>query len=340
MKKIFASILLLIFFKSIFSQENMEIKTINWLSFEEVGQNFVENQKPIMVYLYENENDSCQMMFNETFMNDEVVNYLDILFYSIKYDVTTNDSVTFFDGRKFGKQSDKKYNDFVYSLIGDSIQTPALLIFNINAQGSYFSGFKDRDHIFPILIYFNEKIYKSVEYQTFEDYYFKAYPVGQQQIMTRLIIKWKTFDEMLEAQEQKPKKVLIDIYNNYSIAATMMRTKTFNDPIIANYLNQNYYCTTVEARGNQEFTIKDIPYKNSGESHGYHEFAIAVLQGQMNFPAFIILDEEFNLLDRIQYYVTPEMLEPIVKYYGSDSYKTATFQEFQNTFESEFIIAD
>jgi thioredoxin-related protein len=336
MKNKLVCILIFLFNVTVEAQENQVIEQINWLTFEETGEKFLQYQKPIMVFLYSNDCDSCEKMLDETFQNQEVVKYLNILFYNIKLDVETSDSITFFDGKVFGKQTEKKYNDIIYSLIGDSIQLPAILMFNAKAEGVVFYGFKDRDHIFPVLIYYNEKIYNSTQYDIFEKKYFEAYPVGQQQIMTRLNIKWMTFNEMLEAQKTEPKKILIDIYYNYSIAATMMRTKTYNDPIIANYLNENYYCTTVEAQGDEEFTIKDVTYKNSGESHEFHQFAIAVLQGKMQFPAFIILDEEFNLLDRIQYYLTSENFEPIMKFYGEDKYKTIIFSEYIKTFDSSF----
>ncbi len=334
MKKILFFVLLVCANFNIKAQENQEIKQVDWLTFKETGVKFLENQKPIMVFLYSTENDSCKKMFDETFLNQEVVNYLNILFYNIKLDVETTDSVTFFDGRVFGKQKGKKYNDIIYSLIGDTVQLPAILMFNTNAEGNFLPGFKDRDHIFPILIYYNEKIYNSTTYDIFEKKYFEAYPIGQQQIITRLNIKWKTFDEMLEAQKVEPRKVLIDIYFNYSISASMMRTKTFNDPIIAQYLNANYYCTTVEAQGDEEFTIKGITYKNSGEAHKFHQFAIDVLEGKMFFPAFVILDEDFNLLDRVQMYVTPEDFEPIMKFYNDDLYKVTTFAEYKKTFVS------
>jgi len=334
MKKTLLFLIIISFQINVIAQENVEIKQVNWQTFKEVGESFTASQKPVMVYLYSNSCDSCQIMNVNTFMNQEVVNYLNILFYNIKLDVETTDSVTFFDGTVFGKSANKKYNDIIYNLIGENVELPALLMFNKQAQGMLFTGFKDRDHIFPILIYYNEQIYNSVEYSVFEKNYFKAYPIGMQQIMTKLNIKWKSFDEMIAAQEEKPKKILIDIYYNYSIAATMMRTNTFNQPLIAKYLNENYNCTTVEAQGDDEVTIKGITYKNSGESHKFHQFAIAALEGKMIFPAFLILDEDYNLLDRIQFYLPPEELEPILNYYGGDYYKTMTYEVFKQTFVS------
>lgn len=335
MKKNFIFLVFIVSF-NLSAQENLEIKNINWLTFEETGLKFESYQKPIMVYLYEDNCDSCKIMENETFLNQEVVNYLNILFYSIKLNVATTDSLTFFNGQKFGKNPNKKYNDIIYTIIGEEIQLPAILMFNKQAQGTLFTGFKDRDHLFPILIYYNEIIPNSLEYSVFEEQYFKAYPIGLQQIVTRLNIKWKIFDEMLEIQQTKPRKILIDIYYNYSISATMMRTQTFNDPIIAKYLNEKFYCTTVEAQGNDSITLKNVTYVNSGEAHKYHQFAIAAMDGKMFFPAFIILDENYNLLDRIQVYLTPKELEAILIYYGDDIYKTKTYTDFITTFDSSF----
>jgi len=329
--------LVTIFSTNLFSQTlDNEIKTVNWKTFEEVGKLFDTTQRPVLVYLYANYSDSCKLMFDSTFTNQEVVSYLNAVFYNIKLDVASDKPITFFDGKTYNKQPNKLYHDIVNTLIGENISLPAILMFNKDAQGEVFWGYKDRDHIFPVLIYYNEEIYKSTTYPIFEENYFKAYPVGMKQIITKLNIKWNSFSEMLELQKVTPKKILIDIYFNYSIAATMMRTKTYNDPIIANYLNNNFYATTVDARTEDLITIKGVTYKNPGAAHGFHEFPIAVLNGKMSFPAFIILDEDFNLIDRVQAYLTPEDIEPILNYYGGNFYKTMTYENYKLIFKSSF----
>ncbi len=323
------------FTTNLFAQTTDLPKSVEWKNFDEVSQLFAKDQRPVFIYLYDT-NPFCKMMTDSTLGNQEVVNYLNIAFYNIKFDVASKEEVKFFDGNTYYKDDYKKYHDLINNIIGEEIELPALLIYSRDAQGQVFYNYRDRDHIFPILIYYNEEIYKSTTYEEFEKRYFEAYPIGMQQIITRLNLKWLPFNEMLELQKEKPKKVLIDIYYNYSIAATMMRTKTYNDPIISKYLNENYYLTTVDAKTTDEITIKGITYKNQNAAHGFHDFPIDILSGNIRFPAFVILDEEFNLLDRVQIYLTPEAIEPIFRYYGDDKYKTQKYDEYMKNFTSSF----
>lgn len=318
------SLIALFFFPFLINAQQVE-----WQSFEDIGEKFQKIQKPIAIWVYADDVDSCKMMNEQTFENKEVTDYLNILFYNIKLDAKSSEKVTFFNGQTFGKNEGEEFNEISKFLLNNDVRLPAMVIFNEKAEGQVFYGFKDRDHIFPILIYYAEKVYEAYDYSTFEKSYFEAYPVGQKQIMTRLNIRWKTMEEVLELQKNEPRKILIDLYNNYSISATMMRTNSFNDPELAKYLNEKYYCTTVDYKSDIEFELKGITYKKSTESHGYHEFVVAVLLGKMKFPAFIILDEDFNLLERQQRYFTTEEIEPILKYFGDNIYKQKTFEEYQ-----------
>ena len=334
MKKNILILFILISFSSYSQQDNLEI--VKWQTFEKVGEFFSKKKAPILIWLYEDDSDSCKLMQDSTLYLSEVSNYINTLVYPIKLNAKTNDTITFFNGEKFIHEKNKKYHNLIYTLLSDSISFPSLILFDETATGSVFYGYKSRDDIFPILIYYVEKSYKSITFDEFKEQYFKAYPPGVKQIVTHLNIHWLEFEEMKEKQKIEPRKVLIDIYYNYSITATIMRTQTYNNPKIANYLNKNYYCTTVNAKEIDTLELKGVTYINQGASHGYHDFAIAVLQAKMDFPAFIILDEDYNLLERKQLYFTPKQLEPIIKFYGDDKYKNIEYKDFLKDFESFF----
>ena len=334
MKTLFVIIFSIISISSFSQTDSLELT--KWRTFEEVGEFFLKRQAPILIYLYTDDCSSCQIMLDSTFQNSEVANYVNALFYPIKLNANTNDTLTFFNGEKFARPINSEYHSLVSMLLADSIRFPSLVIFDEQAQGQAFYGKQNRDSIFPKLIYYAEKIHKSTTYEEFEKNYFEAYPPGQKQIMTHLKINWIPFDEMKEKQKVEPRKVLIDIYFNYSISATMMRTHTYNNSIIAAYLNKNYYCTTVNAKSTDEISLLDVTYTNSGAAHGYHDFAIAVLQAKMEFPAFIILDENYQLLERVQLYLTPEKIEPIFQFYGSNKYKEISYKKYSKSFKGSF----
>jgi len=66
-----------------------------------------------------------------------------------------------------------------------------------------------------------------------------------------------------------------------------------------------------------------------------HQLAIALLQGQMSYPSIAYMDELNRLITIVPGYLKPEGIEPILRFFAEDIYKTGkTFQEYQKTFVS------
>lgn len=314
---------------------------VEWKSFEETNKLFLKKQKPVMIFLFDKDDDSSSVMLNEVFGLDEVASYINILFYPIKLEIHSNDTITFFDEIKYANTGKNKgIHDLATKLVSGIPQIPSTLIFSKEAVGTVYPGFKDRNHIFPILIYYAENTYKSTEYEDFEKYYLKTYPPGKKQIMTRILVKWKSIEEAFELNEKFPKKIFINLYNNYNISCTMMRLKTYNNPIIADYLNKNFYCVNMDVKSLDTIKLFEQTYINEGVSHGYHQLPISFLNGKMNFPAFLIFDEKSKFLDKKQEYMTPETFEPIIKYVGDNAYKKQKWDAYLKSFKTELIEVD
>ncbi len=321
---IWAIMFLILFTQLSYSQKDT---IIQWLTFEQAGTAFQKKQKPILIFATQPGDTISKKMLNTTFSLGEIANYINVLFYPVMFDITTQDTITFFNGEKFPHIKGQKYHSLAKTLL-DSIATPALVVFGKNAQGRVFYGYKDRDTLFSILIYYAEDVYMTHNFVTWQKYYFKAYPPGKKQIISKLYIHWMTMDEMLEKQKTQPRKVLIDIYNNYNVAQTVMRLTVYNNPELADYINRNFYPVTLPLRSEEEFEFKGIKFKNRGEPTHYHEFAVSALSGKMKFPAFVILDENLNIIERVQSFVTIEEMKPLLHFYAEDAYKKEKFSEY------------
>jgi thioredoxin-related protein len=315
-----------------YSQTNVD--SVNWTDIEDVGIQFAENQKPILFFLYKDSCDSCSYMEQTTFSNPEVSNYINVLFYPVKFNVETNDSLKFFDGNYYhnsGKYG--KIHDLAYKL-GVTDTFPSLVVFSRRAEGRVFSGYKDRDEIFRILIYYSEDIDLHTGFEDWYKYHKKGYPPGQQQIITRLNVKWKTMKEAEELMKTTPKKLLLNFYNYNRISCTLMRTQTYNQKDIADYINEHYYPINIDIFTQDTISIKGQIYINENKEYKYHQLPIAALGGQMKFPAFIILDEEGNVLRKYQQYMIPEEFEKVIRYFGDNAYKNKKYKEYLKSFES------
>ena len=187
--------------------------SVKWISIEQAGKQFLEKQKPVLFYFYKENCDSCRIQEETTFLNPEVANYINILFYPVKINVETKDSLKFFDGNYY-KNSGKNgtIHDLVSKLAGTADSFPALVVFSRRAVGKSFFGYKDRDEIFRILIYYAEDIDVSTPFEDWYKYHKKGYPPGQKQIITRLKIRWKILDDALKQNTKEPRKLLLNFY--------------------------------------------------------------------------------------------------------------------------------
>ncbi len=301
--------------------------SIRWIPLDSIPPRFAKLQKPVMLYLYAEDCDSCYAQERTTFSNPEVANYINVLFYPAKINVRTTEDLSFFDGNTY-KNPDGKVHNLARMLTNGNDSLPALVLFSRRAKGMSLFGYQTRDDIFRPLIFYAEDIDQWTEYSEWKSLHTKAFPPGKQQVLTRLTIRWKSLKEAQELNVAEPRKTLLSFYNYNRISESVMRTQVFNERNVAEYLNKTYYPVNIDVFTQDTLTIKNISYINENQAYKYHQLPIAALEGKMIFPAFVILDENGNVLDKIQKFVTPTELLLIVKFYGDNLYKTTTWQDY------------
>jgi thioredoxin-related protein len=332
-KLVFISLFIVSFVQTVNSQVLKD--SVKWISTDEAAQQFLKQQKPVLVYFYRNNDPDCRLMEKTTFSNPEVANYINVLFYPVRIDAETSEEITFFNGNKFKKSiPSSQYNDITTALVGIPDTFPALVIFSREAKGQVFKGYKTRDEIFRPLIYFSEDIDKAVDYTDWLTIHRKGFPPGKSQIITRLLVRWKNLDEATEAQKSEPRKMILNMYNYNRIACSLMRTEVFNDSAVAAYLNRKYYPVNIDVYTQDTLEIFGQKYINENRPHKFHQLPIAALEGIMSFPSFIILDENGKVLEKIRQFMTPETLDMILHYYGENSYKTITWDVFKANYKN------
>ncbi len=148
-------------------------------------------------------------------------------------------------------------------------------------------------------------------------------------------VKWYSIQEALELHKENPKKIFIDIYTNWCGWCKKMDATTFSNPVIAEYLNKYYYPVKFNAESKDSVMIGDKTFVNQGQGRRpTHDFAIALLNGQMSYPAFAFMDEELKpLISPLKGYKTASNFEPILYYLGNEIYKEKKYAEFVNDYE-------
>ncbi len=127
-------------------------------------------------------------------------------------------------------------------------------------------------------------------------------------------IKWYTLEEAIAANEKNQKKLFIDIYTEWCGWCKVMDKKTFTDPDVIRYINENFYAVKFDAEQKEDLRFKGKDYKFvQGGRRGIHEFAYTLLDRQASYPSFVLLDEELNRLGIIKGFKKSEPLLATLK---------------------------
>lgn len=114
-------------------------------------------------------------------------------------------------------------------------------------------------------------------------------------------IQWMSMEAALSAQQQHPKPIFVDLYTDWCGWCKVMDKKTFSQEEVAHYLNSNFYPVKFNAEKEEPIELNGQKFEvvNAGR-RGVHTLAYALLDGQLSYPSYVILDEEMQRLGLIK----------------------------------------
>ncbi|MDT0608243.1 thioredoxin family protein [Croceitalea rosinachiae] len=144
-------------------------------------------------------------------------------------------------------------------------------------------------------------------------------------------VQWVSWEEAvtLSKTETNPKKIFVDVYTDWCGWCKKMDKDTFQNPIVAAYMAENFYMVKMDAEGKEpiEYDGKTFKFVPQGR-RGYHELAAALLQGKMSYPTVIFLDEELKMLSPVPGYQKVKPFLQIAKYFGENIYKEKDWKSY------------
>lgn len=151
------------------------------------------------------------------------------------------------------------------------------------------------------------------------------------------VVKWYTFEEAVELAGKNPRKLFIDVYTDWCGWCKKMDQNTFTHPVIAEYLNKNFYPVKFNAESTSpiEFAGKIFINEGNAGARSTHQLAIALLQGRLSYPSTVYMNEQMQLLTPVAGYMEPKAMEPILSFFATDKYKTVSWEDFRKTFVSK-----
>lgn len=150
-------------------------------------------------------------------------------------------------------------------------------------------------------------------------------------------VKWMTFQEAIQKAKSEKRPVFIDVYTDWCGWCKVMDKNTFNDPKVAQLLNEKFYAVKFNAEQREDVVFDGHTFKfiESGRS-GYHELAAALLNNQLSYPTVVFLDDEFKMIQPIAGYRQAPEFHMIAQFIGDGHYKTIKWDEWQKKYQSPY----
>ena len=143
-------------------------------------------------------------------------------------------------------------------------------------------------------------------------------------------IEWLSWEQAMEKHQEVPKKWFVDVYTDWCGWCKKMDKTTFQNKEVVKALNDGFYAIKFDAeqKGAIEFSGNTFQFVPGGRRGGVHELAMALLDNQMGYPSFVLLDENFaRIMISPGFKQAPSVLKEL-EYAREEIYKTTSWEDF------------
>ena len=154
-------------------------------------------------------------------------------------------------------------------------------------------------------------------------------------------VKWYSFEDALQLNAERAasglatKKIFVDVYTDWCGWCKRMDAATFAHPVIAEKLNTDWIAVKINAERKDTVTINGQIFVNENKgTRSSHQLAQVLLNGQMSYPSYALIDETGKSIQVIKGYIEVQQFEMYLGFFSSDAYKRMSFEDFQETFKS------
>jgi len=300
---------------------------VKWLTFKEAQALAKQAPKPFLIDIYTDWCGWCKHMMKTTYSNEGLANYINTYYYPIKFNAEGKDTIEY-NGAVYKPTSPapKTPHELAIKFLGNSLSYPSTIFVGSNFEYSLMSqGYLDDKKIQPLLVYNVENVFRTTQYEVFAKNFERAYFDTTQLKQP----KSYTLKEAEQLMKKKPKKLLINFYTGFCNACRVQNKTTFADTSILNYIDKNFYLVNFDAEQSDTVVFNGQKFfKTPVNGYPLHTFALAATNNRLVFPTLAVLDEKEKTLDALNYYLSPQTLKPILRYYAEDKFKTMSWEEF------------
>jgi thioredoxin-related protein len=326
-------------FSEISAQQTPANNKIQWLSFKEALEKNKKEPRKIIMDVYTEWCGWCKYMDKNTFTDPNIIAYINTNFYAVKFDAESLDTIEY-KGKKYGPSQPysgsgrKPSHNLAISLLQGQLSYPNIMYFDDSSNViTTVPGYKSAKDLQAFLLYFAENIYKYANIQPFLNDFNNTFTDSLKEKKEH--VKWLTVKQAQEKNKKEKRKIIISLQTDWCPTCKIMDNSTFNNPKLAEYINTKCYPVRFDATTKDSILFNGNTFINENKEHPFHQLAVALLNGKMRFPNFVFVDENLNLITGVPGYMTTEAIEPIIKYFISDTFKTIKWEDYIKSFTSD-----
>lgn len=154
-------------------------------------------------------------------------------------------------------------------------------------------------------------------------------------------VHWMTWEEVQLAQQIEPRKVFVDVYTEWCGPCKLLNKNTFTNPVIIATLNEQFYPVKFNAQHEGPIDFKGQmlenpdydPVKGQKRRNGVHQLARGMQVRA--YPTLVFMDENLDMIQGVSGYKTPQQLEPMLAYLGSNAQNETPYNQWLGSFQSQ-----
>jgi len=149
-------------------------------------------------------------------------------------------------------------------------------------------------------------------------------------------VKWYTIQEAEKLNKQNPRPIFVDTYTDWCGWCKKMDKETFTNQVISEILNTKFYPVKFDAEGSESVTFYGQTYINDGKAGKAHQFAVALLQGQLQYPTvvFIVPVNDGKIQAQpVPGFRQPKEMEALLTFFADKAYNKQSFDDYEKSFQ-------
>jgi len=149
--------------------------------------------------------------------------------------------------------------------------------------------------------------------------------------LTNEQINWLTFEEALEQSKIEPRKILVNVSTQWCPACRKMDQTTFRNKALVDYISNRFYAVKFDAGSNEEVELMGETYRKEGRIH--HMAMFLSRRGNLVFPTYSIMDEDFQNPQPAYGYQDPETMDKFLTYFGENHHESIEWEIFESSYQ-------